>query len=93
MTEFVALAPRDKPPGNAPDATDQVNGAVPPVASTVAVYAELMLPEGSDVVVTEGTSDFEGVPEQPATIRQQYATSPIRAEKAVCLAIEITQSI
>jgi hypothetical protein len=57
------------------------------------VYAELMLPEGSDVVVTEGTSDFEGVPEQPATIRQQYATSPIRAEKAVCLAIEITQSI
>ena len=26
-TEFVVLAPSDKPPGNVPDAMDQVNGA------------------------------------------------------------------
>jgi hypothetical protein len=35
-TEFVVLAPRDNPVGRLPDAMDHVNGATPPVASTVA---------------------------------------------------------
>jgi hypothetical protein len=35
VTELPVLAPKANPLGNVPDATDQVNGATPPVAFTV----------------------------------------------------------
>ena len=54
VTEFVALAPRDRPAGNVPLDTVHVNGGTPPDATTVALYAPLMVPEGSDVVVIIG---------------------------------------
>jgi hypothetical protein len=37
VTEFVVLAPRDSPAGNAPLAMAQVNGGTPPEAFTVAL--------------------------------------------------------
>ena len=57
VTESVVLAPRDNPPGSAPDATDHMNGAAPPEASTAALYAAVILPEGSEVVATDRASE------------------------------------
>jgi hypothetical protein len=93
-TEFVVLAPRDNPAGRLPDAMDHVNGATPPVASTVELYAALVLPETRVVVVTVSTPGFEltGVPEQPATARRHTAKRPIRSKRGR-LTIEITLSI
>src|SRR5579872_5829509 len=54
VTELPVLAPRDSPPGRAPDETAQENGDTPPDAVTVALYALLMLPDGRDVVTMEG---------------------------------------
>jgi hypothetical protein len=54
VTEFVVLAPRDSPAGSAPLDTVHVNGGTPPDATTVALYAPWMVPEGSDVVVIAG---------------------------------------
>ena len=54
VTEFVALAARDNPPGSAPDAIDHAKGAIPPDAATVALYAPLVLAEGRDIVVIDG---------------------------------------
>ena len=93
-TEFVVLAPRDNPAGRLPDAIDHVNGATPPVASTVALYAALVLPEARVAVVTVSTPGFElaGVPEQPATARRHSAQRPIRGKRDR-LTIEVTLSI
>jgi hypothetical protein len=93
-TELVVLVPRDNPAGRLPDAIDHVNGAAPPVASTVALYAALVLPEARVVVVTVSTSGFEltGVPEQPATATRHTAKRLIRRKRGR-LTIEITLSI
>ena len=53
-TELVLLEPRDNPAGSEPDVIDHVNGGTPPDSFTVALYAPLMLPEGSVVVVIDG---------------------------------------
>jgi len=57
-TEFVLLAPRDNPAGKVPLATDQVNGATPPVAATTPLYAPLMLPDGRDIVTISGAGSI-----------------------------------
>ncbi len=88
-TEFVVLEPSVSPLGSAPEATDHVNGAAPPDAATVALYALVMLAGGRDVVVTDGLAGFElaGVPEQPANVKQQTEKKAIRTEKTMRLAI------
>ena len=93
-TEFVVLVPRDNPAGRLPDAMDHVNGATPPVASTVALYAALVLPEARAVVVTVSAPGFElaGVPEQPPTTRRHTAKRPIKRKRGR-LTIGVTLSI
>src|SRR5580692_7798216 len=42
------------PAGKVPESIDHVYGVVPPVAASVALYAEFCVPLVSEVVVTEG---------------------------------------
>lgn len=65
VTEFVLLAPRDRPVVSDPE-MDHVKGATPPVALTVAVYGLPQLPAGRDVVVITGA---------PSTVIESVANS------------------
>lgn len=61
MTPVLAFS--DNPVGNVPDDTDQVYGAVPPVADKVVLYAIPMVPLGIEVVVIvrvdEGVTELD----------------------------------
>ena len=53
-------ASRPRPDGRAPDVTDHVYGAVPPVAPSVAAYPWPTCPPGSAVVVTDQRGRVDG---------------------------------
>ena len=51
---MVLLAPKDSPPGNDPDVSDQVKGEMPPDSCNEALYVTPPVAPGKDFVVTEG---------------------------------------
>jgi hypothetical protein len=72
-------ASSDSPAGRVPLVSDHLYGLVPPVAASVALYADPTWPFGSEVVTTASALDLVfalAVDEQTARNRRQVKTVP-----------------